>query len=128
VDQRVVRDRVDVEVGDLRPLGVVDRLAVLQVGQVLDLLEPLAGLDRVDQLLEGQLPLAADHEVGVLETLLGQKARMRPPRTAMPGPRTLSASRWPGGRGGDGGDAHQIRGEDLGHVDVLMSSMYTRTS
>ena len=40
------------EVGNLRSLGVRDHAAVDLVGEVLDLLEPAPGLDRVDELLD----------------------------------------------------------------------------
>src|SRR5439155_12016421 len=62
-DERVVGDRIDVEIRDLGALRVAHDATVLPVAQVLDLLEALAALDRVDQLHEGKLALAADDEV-----------------------------------------------------------------
>ena len=57
----------------------MDRAPVREVRQVLDLLEPVSRLDRVDQLLKRELSLAANHEVRVLESLLGQEAHVRSP-------------------------------------------------
>ena len=76
-DELVVRDRVHVEVRDLRTLREIDHLSAHDVREVLDLLEPVAGLDGVDQLLERELTLAAHHEVRVLEPFLGQEAHVR---------------------------------------------------
>ena len=69
-DQVVVGDRVDVEVRDLGPLGIADDVTVARpVAEVLDLVEAVAPLDGVDQLLERELALTAHDEVGVLAAL-----------------------------------------------------------
>src|SRR5207247_4531681 len=76
-DEVVVRDRVDVEVGELGALGVVRAGAAgCTVGQVLDPVEAVTPLDGVDELLERELPLAAYDEVRVLHAFLGQEARV----------------------------------------------------
>jgi hypothetical protein len=115
----VVGNRVHVEVGNLRSLGVRDHAAVDLVGEVLDLLEPAAGLDRVDELLEGELALTPHHEVGVLEPLLGQEARVGPAddRDAPGGPHLLREPVRLRRRRGDRRDRDEIGGEDLAHVD-----------
>jgi len=120
-DELVVRDRVHVEVRDLRTLRMVHRLAVHDVREVLDLLEALAGLDGVDQLLERELTLAPDHVVRVLESFLGQEAHVRAAEHRDP-PGLPHLVRQPVGLGrrrSDRRDGDQVRREDLLHVGRL---------
>ena len=123
-DELVVGNRVHVEVRDLRTLREMDRLAVRHVREVLDLLEPVPGLDGVDQLLERELTLAADHEVGVLEPFLGQEAHVRAAHDGDAARRADLVGQPVGlrRRGGDGRDRDEIGREHLVHVrglDVL---------
>src|SRR5205809_498993 len=86
-----------------------------------DLLEAVAALNGADDLLEGELALAADDEVGVLQPLLGEDVRMAAAehheaadRADVVGKEVRLRS-----RGGDGRDAHQVRRHHFVHVGSL---------
>ncbi len=119
-DERVVGDGVHVEVGNLRALGVVDEPAgVVEVREVLDLLEPLAALDGVDQLQEGELALSAHDVVRVPDRLLRQEGHVGAAQHRED-PRLADRVRQPvrlRRRRRDGRDRDQIGREHFVHVD-----------
>jgi hypothetical protein len=99
----------------------VDGTAIGPVREVLDPLEPLTPLNGVHQLLEGPLPLPPDHEVGVLEPLIGQETRVGAPHhhDAASGADLVGQPVGLGRGGGDRRDAHEIRGEHLRHLQRM---------